>query len=58
MKIYLLRHATAEMGRENLSDRDRRLTADGHKELQAAMKGLAKIKVTTDAIFAIPYRRA
>jgi phosphohistidine phosphatase len=46
------------MGRENLSDRDRRLTADGQKELQAAAKGLSKIKVAPDAILASPYRRA
>ena len=58
MRIYLLRHASAELRRENLSDRDRRLTADGHKELQAAAKALTKLKVVPDAILASPYRRA
>jgi phosphohistidine phosphatase len=58
MKIYLLRHASAEVRREHLSDRDRRLTTDGHKELQAIGKALAKLKVAPDVVLASPYRRA
>lgn len=58
MRIYLLRHATAELRRTNLSDRERRLTTDGHKELTAVGKALAKLKVRPDEILASPYRRA
>jgi phosphohistidine phosphatase len=58
MRIYLFRHATAELRRENLSDRERRLTPEGHKELQAAAKALTKLKVAPDSILASPYRRA
>src|SRR5258708_5054857 len=57
MRIYLLRHATAELRRANLSDRERRLTADGHKELAAVGKALFKLKVRPDVILASPYRR-
>lgn len=58
MKIFLLRHATAELRRLQLSDRDRRLTTDGHKEVAEAAKALVKLKVRPDAILASPYRRA
>jgi phosphohistidine phosphatase len=58
MKIYLLRHATAELRRAQLSDQDRRLTTNGHKELAAIAKALAKMKFRPDAIFSSPYRRA
>src|SRR5258708_7311803 len=57
MRIYLLRHATAELRRPQLSDRERRLTTDGHKELQVVARSLGKLKVRPDAILASPYRR-
>ncbi len=58
MRIYLLRHATAELRRANLSDGDRRLTTEGHKELAGVGKALAKLKLRVDAVLASPYRRA
>src|SRR5437868_13711877 len=58
MKIFLLRHATAQLRRAQLSDRDRRLTSAGHKELEAVAKAIAKMKLRPDAILASPYRRA
>ncbi len=58
MKIYLLRHATAEARRPNLSDRNRRLTAAGLEELHDVARGLRRLKVRPDTILASPYRRA
>ena len=58
MKIYLLRHATAEARRPNLTDRQRRLTPQGLQELRAAVRGLRRLKVRPDEVLASPYRRA
>jgi phosphohistidine phosphatase len=58
MRIYLLRHATAELRRKELTDRDRRLTSVGHKELAAIGKALPKLKLRPAVILASPYRRA
>lgn len=58
MEVYILRHATAETRRPNLSDRKRRLTAPGLEELNAAVRGMKRLKVGPDEILASPYRRA
>ena len=58
MKIFLLRHAIAELRRINLSDRDRRLTKEGIKELETVVKAMVKLKVRPDEILASPYKRA
>ncbi len=58
MKIYILRHATAEDRRPHLTDRQRRLTAQGVRELDAALGGLRRLKVRPDEVLSSPYRRA
>ena len=58
MKIFLLRHAIAELRRANLADRDRQLTKEGVKELEAVVQAMARLKVRPDEILASPYRRA
>jgi phosphohistidine phosphatase len=58
MKIFLLRHATAELQRTNLADRDRRLTKAGIGELQKVVRAMRRLKVRPDEILASPYRRA
>ena len=58
MKIFLLRHAIAELRRPNLSDRDRRLTKAGIEELQKVVRAMKRLKVRPDEILASPYVRA
>lgn len=58
MKIFLLRHAIAELQRTDLSDRDRRLTKDGIKELETVVRAMVRLKVRPDEILASPYVRA
>lgn len=58
MKIFLLRHAIAELRRTNLSDRDRQLTKEGLKELETVVQAMDRLKVRPDEILASPYRRA
>jgi phosphohistidine phosphatase len=58
MKLYLLRHAIAELRGPNITDRNRRLTAQGVEELTEVVKALRKLKVAPDEILASPYRRA
>ena len=58
MKIYLLRHAIAELRKNSLSDRSRRLTPQGLKELENVARSMRKLKVRPDEVLASPYRRA
>ena len=58
MKLYLLRHAIAELRGPNITDRNRRLTNQGLEELRAVVKALAKLKVAPDEVLSSPYRRA
>jgi phosphohistidine phosphatase len=58
MKIYLLRHAIAELRKPDKSDRDRRLTAEGRKELLLVARSLARMKLRPDTILSSPYARA
>lgn len=58
MKIFLLRHAIAELRRTNLADRDRHLTKAGVKELELVVRAMDRLKVRPDEILASPYRRA
>lgn len=58
LKVFILRHGAAETRRPNLSDRERRLTAQGLQELGAAVRGLRRLKVQPDEILSSPYRRA
>ncbi|MGH8629488.1 MAG: SixA phosphatase family protein, partial [Burkholderiales bacterium] len=58
MKVYILRHAIAEDGSGNQTDRNRRLTARGVDELRAALRGIKRLKVQPNEILASPYRRA
>ncbi len=58
MKIYILRHAAAETRRPQLPDRQRRLTPQGLRELDAALRGLRRLKVRPDEVLSSPYRRA
>lgn len=58
MKLYLLRHASAELRGPNITDRNRRLTSQGVEELRSVVKALGKLKVAPGEILASPYRRA
>jgi len=58
MKIFLLRHATAQPRRPNLTDSKRRLTAKGVAQMQAATRGLARLRVRPELVLSSPYRRA
>ncbi len=58
MKVYLLRHATAEGRHQQVTDRQRRITPAGMEQLGAALRGLRELKVRPDQVLSSPYRRA
>jgi len=58
MKLYFLRHGSAEERHEGRRDFDRRLTAEGIAEMKRVAKGLADLEVAVDLIITSPLPRA
>jgi phosphohistidine phosphatase len=58
MKLYLLRHATAEEGHPGQPDRARRLTGDGVAESRTVGAALKRLGVKLDLIVTSPAVRA
>ncbi len=58
MKLYLVRHATAEDSNPGLDDKDRALTEEGRTKMARAAGGLRKLKVRPALILTSPLRRA
>ncbi len=58
MKLYLVRHATAEDGNPGLDDKDRALTDAGRAKMTRATEGLRKLKVRPALILTSPLKRA
>lgn len=58
MKLYMLRHATAEEGQPSQSDRARRLTGDGVAESRTVGAALKRLGVKLDLIVTSPAVRA
>jgi len=58
MRLYFLRHATAEERTGALPDAERRLTAEGVRESRGVAAGLARLGVRFDAIYTSPLARA
>jgi phosphohistidine phosphatase len=58
MRLYFLRHATAEDGGPGLPDLERRLTDAGKAEMRAVARALRRLDVKVDRILTSPARRA
>jgi phosphohistidine phosphatase len=58
MKLYLVRHATAEDGTAASEDKDRGLTEDGKTRMMRAVRGLQKLKINPVLILTSPLKRA
>jgi phosphohistidine phosphatase len=58
MQIYLLRHAIAEEGAPNRSDRDRALVPEGRKKLKDVLRLARQADTALSLILTSPYRRA
>lgn len=58
MEIYLLRHGKAEDAGPGMSDRERRLTAEGVESMKAELPGIRKMAGRVDYILTSPYPRA
>jgi phosphohistidine phosphatase len=58
MKLYLVRHATAEDVNSAIDDQDRALTEAGKAKMLRAVEGLRKIKVRPVLILTSPLKRA
>ena len=58
MEIYVLRHGEAEETETGRTDRDRKLTAKGHRDLKAVLRVARKAEVAPDLILTSPLRRA
>jgi phosphohistidine phosphatase len=58
MKLYLVRHATAEDSNPGIDDKDRALTDEGRVKMARAAEGLRKLKVRPALILTSPLRRA
>jgi phosphohistidine phosphatase len=58
MRLYFLRHGSAEDRREGLRDYDRRLTTEGIAEMQRVAVGLARAVPEVDLIVTSPLPRA
>jgi phosphohistidine phosphatase len=58
MKIYLLRHGIAEIGRAGEPDSARALTAEGRNQLRETMKVAKEADVIPSLVISSPYRRA
>jgi phosphohistidine phosphatase len=58
MRLYFLRHATAEDAQPGQPDLDRRLTREGKEEMRAVARGLKGLDVKVDRILTSPAQRA
>lgn len=58
MELWLLRHAEPEERAESGKDEDRRLTAAGRKEAEAAGRGIAAVSGGIGLVLTSPYVRA
>ncbi len=58
MRLYWLRHGTAEDKQLRQNDADRRLTSEGVQEVQLVAKYLRKLDLELDAVFCSPLVRA
>ncbi|MCU1335379.1 MAG: putative phosphohistidine phosphatase, SixA [Bryobacterales bacterium] len=58
MEIYVLRHGEAEARETGRADRDRKLTANGKRDLKAVLKIARKAEVAPDVILTSPLVRA
>jgi phosphohistidine phosphatase len=58
MRLYFLRHATAEDHRPGLADLDRRLTDEGKAEMRAVARTMERLGLKVDRILTSPARRA
>jgi phosphohistidine phosphatase len=58
MRIYLLRHGTAEDARHGVSDAERALTDEGWQRLQRAAPAWRALVETPGAVLVSPLRRA
>jgi phosphohistidine phosphatase len=58
MKIYLLRHGIAEDYHPGGSDKDRELTPEGIRQVEAVAGSLSRLQLKLDRIITSPYPRA
>jgi phosphohistidine phosphatase len=58
MKIYLLRHGMAEDYHPGGSDKDRELTPEGIRQVEAVAGSLSRLQLKLDRIVTSPYPRA
>lgn len=58
MKLYLVRHATAEDPNPAIDDKDRALTDGGKTKMIRAVEGLRKLKIRPLLILTSPLKRA
>src|SRR5579862_2848801 len=58
MRLYLLRHGSAEEPHAGRPDRERRLTPEGIAEVEAEARSLRRLRLGLDRILSSPYPRA
>jgi phosphohistidine phosphatase len=58
LRVYILRHATAELRGPGLPDSGRQLTADGKRELKAVLRLASAAGVAPETILTSPWSRA
>jgi phosphohistidine phosphatase len=58
LKVYILRHATAEIRGPSLPDSQRQLTAEGRQELKAVLRQASAAGVSPETILTSPWSRA
>jgi phosphohistidine phosphatase len=58
MRVYILRHATAEARGPGVSDAQRQLTPEGKQELKAVLRQAHAAGVSPEAILTSPWLRA
>ncbi|GAB4159753.1 MAG: phosphohistidine phosphatase SixA [Roseiflexaceae bacterium] len=59
MRLYILRHGiAAERPADGSDHADRPLTTEGIRRMQAEVRGMQRLEVALEAIYASPYQRA
>jgi phosphohistidine phosphatase len=58
MKLYLVRHATAEDALYGQNDHSRTLTPEGRVQFEAVVQGLKQLGVELESIYHSPWTRA
>lgn len=58
MKLYIMRHGEAHYPKGSYSDRDRRLTPEGEREVLTTTRWLTELNSEVDCVFVSPYLRA